>query len=352
LKKQKIKFGVICEKSVLNGWEHAAIEYLVKEQNIELVLIVNLKNMKKPERFCDHKQIDNNKASLSSTKVWKLYYQNIFLKNSKSMIIKTIEKNYNNVDILSLKSKKKLDKGIEFSKNDILSIKKYNLDFILNFIPYNILGQVLTIPTYGVWEFDFNSVCKYSTLPPFFNEFYNNNRTSKATLYRVTNDNRNNNLLFSGCFKNELHSYTLNYDLVFFSCAEWPKKICNEIMAGTNNISKHKINKKNCKTTRMPENFETLKFFIMCLFNKIKIHLNELLYLENWSIGIVNCPITDYIENVHGTKVSWITHSDKEFYWADPFVVSKNSKEYIFFEEYDHCKKKAIFQSVHFKVTR
>ena len=90
----------------------------------------------------------------------------------------------------------------------------------------------------------------------------------------------------------------------------------------------------------MPNNFEALSFFLVCILKKIKINLKEIFTIDHWSIGFMNSSITNFIKTPKSQSVNWILKNSKKSYWADPFVLKKGSEEYIFFEEFNYNKKK------------
>ena len=57
----------------------------------------------------------------------------------------------------------------------------------------------------------------------------------------------------------------------------------------------------------------------------------------DWEIGFVKQNISDYIFSAKKSKVKWLK-MPRNVFWADPFVLFKNNKYYVYYEELDKNK--------------
>ncbi len=112
-----------------------------------------------------------------------------------------------NVDMIYSRTYKKGKYSQYFTESDLKKIKSYNLDMILRF-GFNIIrGEILQLPTYGVWSFHHGDYLKYRGGPPAFWEIYNEDRWSGAILQRLTDKLDDGIVLYKSQFETDLSSY-------------------------------------------------------------------------------------------------------------------------------------------------
>jgi len=61
---------------------------------------------------------------------------------------------------------------------------------------------------------------------------------------------------------------------------------------------------------------------------------------EEWSIGIVERPISSFLEQDWTPRINWIRLAQKNCYFADPFAVTFNGKIHILCEQFDYRQSK------------
>lgn len=81
---------------------------------------------------------------------------------------------------------------------------------------------------------------------------------------------------------------------------------------------------------------------IITKWNHMKEHIKDLLIKEEWSIAIRKTG-KNYLWENNGDKDAFHILNNSFRYWAaDPFVVSKGNKDYLFFEMFDRFKSKGL----------
>lgn len=119
-----------------------------------------------------------------------------------------------------------------FQEQDIVGIRKSNLDFILRFAFGIIRGDILQTARYGVWSFHHGDEQKYRGAPPCFWEIYNGEQQTGAILQRLTERLDGGVVLRKGWFPTVHHSYPRNRDAAHFLGVTWPAEVCADIVAG------------------------------------------------------------------------------------------------------------------------
>jgi len=81
-----------------------------------------------------------------------------------------------------------------------------------------------------------------------------------------------------------------------------------------------------------------------------KEKLNNIFYkvkhYDYWNIGLINGNATQLISN-DDYKIKWYRHLTKNSFLADPFILSRDGREYIFAEEYDYTTRKGHISVVY-----
>lgn len=83
----------------------------------------------------------------------------------------------------------------------------------------------------------------------------------------------------------------------------------------------------------------------------MKKFLQKTFYYDNWFIGIINQKINDIRHDDY--EVNWLKYSSLNRYYADPFGISINNKDYILAEEFCHYLKRGrlvIFELKNYKL--
>jgi hypothetical protein len=76
------------------------------------------------------------------------------------------------------------------------------------------------------------------------------------------------------------------------------------------------------------------------LSRKVKKGLQMLLAVEGWNIGVVHEPISAFLKPGYIPTVQWLPDPQPTKYLADPFVIVKDRRPFIFCEEFYYAKRR------------
>ncbi len=331
---EKLRFGIMCKGSSFYAWQATCIENLINDQNIDCELLI----VGKPE--------NNNISGIE--KITKYPYKNFLFRFYKRFLFKA--KAFKNVNLCEkLKNCSLIECEIEqkkysqyFSKQDIETIKSFNLDFILRFGFGIIRGEILNAARYGVWSFHHDDEQKYRGGPACFWEFYKNENCNGAILQQLTDKLDGGIVLRKGWFPMIKHSFAEHSDFILFSTSTWPHIVARELLHNAERIENCKKTATQAPIYKTPNNLQFLWFSAICLWNKLAFHFKELFLVEIWNIAIVEKNREEILLNgLQNADIKWIMPENKNKFAADPFCFSVQNKNFIIYEEYSYKNRKA-----------
>ncbi|MEQ8625611.1 MAG: hypothetical protein RJQ00_00885 [Vicingaceae bacterium] len=302
--KTKLRFAVLLDSKWLKKWQADAIEDLIKSELAECVQLIQNKN----------------ETSYTTIKL-SLGYKIIdrITRNSGPLEVVNIEDLLTSIPLVKVKPIQKGNANY-FADEDLDSIKQLNLDFLLRFGFGILKGEILSIPTFGVWSFHHGDPTQFRGGPAGFWEIYNKSHTTAAILQRINHQLDQGEVLRRGDFQTINHSYKANLHHVLEEAKYWPTLVAKQICFNDYETFK-KESKTKGKLYKIPSTLQTIYFAKKLISNKIKFHWNALFKAEKWNIGIVDQPI-DSLVTQELAKVKWIKEAPKNRYYADPFPLS------------------------------
>jgi hypothetical protein len=241
-----------------------------------------------------------------------------------------------------------------FSDSDKKLIESYDLDVIIRFAFNIIRGEILNVATYGVWSFHHGDYLKYRGGPPGFWEVFNKDPASGAILQRLTEKLDDGIVLYEWKFNTNLPSYKHNKDRLFRGGTEWPAAICRRILDSQTGNLFEKSTYSDASITKAPTNKQMLQFYLKQLRNKSEEFLSRPgqapPMTDLWTIGILKNQVQEYVNYNRPLKPEWLPLPAGVFH-ADPFLISRNGKHYLIFEEFNYQQKKghiSVIETVDF----
>lgn len=355
---KQLRIGIMCNGLSFAAWEAETIHHLVNTKGVSLELLIGNADRIAPIQnnvILEHKQQNIIKKALRRI----LRFQRQFLLFLKVPLWHRYERFLNkyypadcdqqielrdcfiNIDMIYCRTDRKGKYSQYFTKSDIDKIKSYNLDMILRF-GFNIIrGEILNVPTFGVWSFHHGDYLKYRGGPPGFWEIYNRDKWSGAILQKLTKTLDDGIVLYKSHFKTHLSSYLKNKNNLYMGTTKWPSVVCRNILSKQDSSIFTKSNTSTAPIFKAPNTFQTMKYFYIVSKYRVKSFFSKKLNSsrELWAIGIIHNPVHNLINSLIPPEINWIEPPPKRFY-ADPFIIKKNDIFYIFFEDYSFEQEK------------
>jgi hypothetical protein len=319
---------LIREFQTLENWELRIIDYIKKDLNFELALLVMdgqiPKNVSKysPINFLWNMQVTFEKSRY-------LKHKKTVNKDQIITYLKTIPK-------LILK-----DNTSVFSKVDVEKIKKYNLDILLKLDFTNPSGDIINAAKNGIWYLSHNDFKKGISMPSGFLEVLQKDSIVNVSLLQLTENRNRKNLIDTANFNRHKFSYVeTNFNVIESSVSLLIKNFQkldkgNELEFKERDISFIE----NFKTPSITQLFQYQsnyflnfgKGFIKRLLSKFGGHE------ASWTLFIGKGNFLD----ADLTKIISVNKPKNEF-WADPFLFAFQKEYYIFFEKFPYSTARGI----------
>lgn len=340
---QIFKVGLIIQSFNMNKFEKEIIDNLYSDKNIELIAILEKKK--------NFNLVNKISFVLKKYSLWRifeiLFFKIIFLveKNILSIFFNDL-KELKNIYFIDKKKFNKIitvnpiysKKGIfsEYNKNDHNKILNEKLDVAVRGNVHEIFrNNKLKISRLGIISFHHGDNRWNRGGPPGFWETYYNKSETGFIIQLLTNSLDDGKVVFRGEFATK-RLYTLNYfNLLRESNYNLIHVIKKVLLNKVTIINDSCINKS--KIHKTPKISVILKY----LFYKIKLLSNMFVkkYIfkkkQTWTV----CYSRNSFDKVDFQNPIEINNL-KDRYFADPFVISKNNKEFIFVEDFSFKNNK------------
>jgi hypothetical protein len=353
-----LRIGIMCNGLHFSAWEAETIRHLINTKSVSLELLIG--NADRIEPIWNNVIFEDRRQNIVKKTLHPvLMTYRRFMRNLRTPLWhkyqRFVNKHYTadcdqqlslsdeliNIDMIYCRINKKGKYSQYFTEPDLDKIKSYNLDMILRF-GFNIIrGEILNIPTYGVWSFHHGDYLKYRGGPPGFWEIYNEDPWSGAILQKLTDKLDDGIVLYKSQFKTDLSSYTKNKNKLFWGTTKWPSIVCRNILSAKDESIFIKSKTSTAPIYKAPSNLQTINYFYIIIRYKIKsiFKKNPNKKRELWAIGIVKDNVKVLINSLKPLEIKWIEPPSNRFY-ADPFLINKDDTAYIFFEDYSYKEEK------------
>lgn len=340
---QIFKVGLIIQSFNMNKFEKEIVDNLYEDNNIELIAI-----FEKKKNFNLINRISFILKKYSFRRIFEiLFFKIIFLaeKNILSIFFNDLKELKNNYFIDKKKFNKIIvvdpiysKKGIfsEYSKNDHDKILNEKLDLAIRGNVNEIFrNNKLKISRLGIISFHHGDNRWNRGGPPGFWETYYNKSETGFIIQLLTSSLDDGKVIFRGEFATK-RLYTLNYfNLLRESNYNLINIIKKVLLNKVTIINDSDLNKS--KIYKTPK----ISIVLMYLFYKIKLLSNMFLkkYIfrkkQIWTV----CYSRNSFDKVDFQNLVEIDNL-KDRYFADPFVISKNNKKFIFVEDFSFKNNK------------
>ena len=338
---KKLRIGVLFPHTgKLKNWECRIFSALIESDWADIVVLIKDKNKKK-------KINDLNTKNIIGKILLKLiqFFENVLIKYKYKNQYRFYEKE-------KFKILKKLSQVKEvyvnpisqgkyvnyFNKSDCQKIKDLKLDVLLRHEFKIIKGDILNIPKNGIWSFHHGDNDINRGGPPGFWEIMFNQPVTGVTLQILTEELDGGKIIEKGFYSTK-KIFSLNQKFIYEKSVEVILKNLRFLhLNGFIKSLPSKTYTKKMLTT--PNTFWILKYCFFCIKNIFSRTKNIFLKFMNYKL---NCwSILSKKGRIFSSDLSEakFIKAGKDEFWADPFVISFESKNYVFFENYSYKLKK------------
>lgn len=234
-----------------------------------------------------------------------------------------------------------------FSADDVATIRTHELDVILRFAFNIIRGEVLDSARYGVWSFHHDDHLRYRGSPPGFWEMFQRDPWTGAMLQRLTDKLDDGLLIHQGRFPTIFSSYTANRNQAYMGSVIWPARACRAILADEAARVFLRLPESHARIYRAPTNRQMLRFFPRLASAALRQSLRAKVKktVDQWTIGILLGTPEQYLFSAKPVDPLWLPQRP-DGYLADPFVLARDGRYFIFVEEYPFSTMKGYLSVI------
>jgi hypothetical protein len=332
--KEKLRVGILLNGNFIPAWEYKILEKIIHSEFAEIILLIKYNSedlqasrTSKTSGYIIlklHERIDKfmfkNKSDYSESKS-----SSDLLQNVPEIVIDPIEEGSYNI----------------FKSAELGEIKSHNLDIILNFGIALLKGEILKLPRYGIWSYRIGDNRIINTVASGYWEVVKKNPVTNSVLEILREDPERSVNIFCSRESTYFYSVNVNRNKLFWRASLFVPRIMKGVyLYGDSylNMLINKFKKDECSnstdTFSAPAFFPALRNLINYFVVTIRQDFKKVFYSDsfNW---LLLFEIKD-VEDVKFNSFNSFTklQPSKDIFWADPFVIAKNDKFYVFVEEF------------------
>jgi len=332
-----IKIGLMIDSYKIPLWANILVNEITKLDYVEItVLLIN------------NKTSSNNKAKNKSNKFnEKNFLYDFYLSYEKKRYVQKNNLCQNIIckqfqDIKEIKISPILKNTFDvISEEDILKIKKFELDVIIRLGFNRLSGNILSVPKFGIWSFFIQNNHYKETKFNGFWEIFRDIPVSNVNLYLNNNEPHQDKIIAKSTTatdplyitRNNINKYWKNIELILNKLLEIHQLGKMEILSSKKDKNYQNSNLK--EEQFVPSTKEIIQFMIKHWMRYLRIKKKFSHKIEQWGILFdFNRDVFDSIEQC--SKI----YPPEDRYYADPFVLKKNKEYFVFIEEVIYQKRK------------
>ena len=250
-----------------------------------------------------------------------------------------------NASILSVRP---ISKGFvdRFASEDIARICEANIDVLFRFGFRIIRGEILSSAKHGVWSFHHADNREYRGAPPGFWEMYEGNPVTGSILQVLTESLDGGRVIYRSLSATDFRSLYLTLNPLYWKTSEFAIRRLRDLYRyGWGYIQSLEVfneadtyKKGIYRTARTPV---MLRFLARLALQKIYNRCSSLLVCERTQWFIAYRTRTDKRSALTDRTGFRVVPWPRGRFYADPFLLKRNGRTYVFFEDFEFQKKRA-----------
>ena len=321
----------MCLGTELPRWQKQCLKHMLATGLVEINLLIS----DDPANYAQRSRLQKVKDIAPSRLLFTAYTRTLY--KPSSMRPENADELLAGVPAISCVVRKKGKYSQYFSEEDLKTIRSYRLDIILRF-GFNIIrGEILKVPTYGVWSFHHDDELKYRGGPPCFWEIYKSDPETGSVLQRLTNKLDGGVVLKKGIFRTKRHSYVKNVDQAYYESAKWPAWVCRDIARGNAAYLNDPPTPTTAPIYRYPTNMQFIRFLFLLGGNIAKALWFRLFVMQKWNVALLDGTMADLLTAPEKLPKKLLRHKNSATFNADCFGAPlPEGGTAVFFEELDY----------------
>jgi hypothetical protein len=230
---------------------------------------------------------------------------------------------------------------------DIAQIREANVDVLFRFGFRIIRGEILSCARYGVWSFHHGDNRQYRGAPPGFWEIYERNPVTGSILQVLTESLDGGRVIYRSLSATNFRSLYLNLNPIYWKTAEFAIRRLRDLHRhGWSYLETlPEFNEPNTYTKRIyrtPSTPVMIRFLLRLFARGLWRRLHSLIFTERTQWFIAYRPRSGSRTALMDRKDFRTIMPPRSRFYADPFLIRRGGKTYLFLEDFDFSKKRAV----------
>jgi hypothetical protein len=321
--KKLMNVGIILDSFVVPKWIEKVITDIIKVETVELkVVLVNNKyspdkilkrNTSKHFLYMQYCKLD---YKYYSTKVKDNAFEKVNVESQLTQLNNSINVIRVNTNVIA--------------PHEIGKLREEKLDVIIQFGISEITTHLNGLCKKGIWFFPHDNFGEgYFAEPKFFRSMFNRCDPLKLSLNTFLEDPEKSRIIYKSQSPVTRDSLFFNSNAVYWKSSEIILRNLRNLHVGNiGNFNKYEGLLIKQGETTIPNNIETINLLSNLTLEKIKSRL----FFEQWFLAY---------KEIKGDKEDYtVIKPPLDRFYADPFIIKKDNRTFIFFEEYIYSKGK------------
>ena len=234
---------------------------------------------------------------------------------------------------------------------DCARIAESNLDVLFRFGFRIIRGEILSCAEHGVWSFHHGDNREYRGAPPGFWEIYERNPVTGSILQILTESLDGGHVIHRSFSATNFDSLYLSLNPMYWKTAEFAVRRLRDLHRHGGQFLQQlpEYNEPNSyrkKIYRTPSAPVMLRFLLRGAPGRFGRRVRSLIQAERHQWFIAIRPRTGLRTILNDRKDFQPLLPPRNRFYADPFLIERNGKTYLFFEDFDFLKNRAAISYV------
>jgi hypothetical protein len=216
-------------------------------------------------------------------------------------------------------------------------VRDCNLDFLLCFIEGALAEDMLDLARHGAWRYQLGDWLNYRGPAGGFWEVYDHSPVSTVLLARVTADPDVIVVLREAVLRTRALSVSKNRHQLLNGFTHWPAQVCRDIRLGKFAAPNTQAALRARTAARpAPRAWHRAVLFLRIAARIAAAGFRSLFRHDQWNIGIVDCPIEQFISMSGPPQAKWLTDAPRSEFRADPFGTLRDGRPTILYEHFSY----------------
>jgi hypothetical protein len=330
LKKNRI--GILIDNITIPNWIYTLVKDLQSSEHSQVVLIIIQSNKTLTQPFWE--VVFNNFRLI----FWRIFswLDYIYYKCSSDALANKRMSDFRSIELVDIETINHNLLGKSHDK-DIVKTNGYEIDVLLHFGFRELSGKILDIPKYGIWTSHIIPEKSFSKgYEGVWEVIYNHDETYVG-LEMLNSDLKFMGILSQSFSRTDSISISRNRNNYYWKYIQLIKRKLNEIylyganaVCADNLIQNINTSTNNTCRSKIPSNWILLKKLLFLYLSRALNKFDDLFYFDQW-ILLFKFSDPFHIPSSFSDYRKIIPPKDR--FWADPFIIERNDKYYIFIEE-------------------